>query len=101
MEGRQSTTTNNRQLFRIGYRMNELEHDFGFTIVDEKEITAGQDQLNNQLQLLYNAIIPLLKNLQTNPEKEYILWPNRLDKIKEFKVKIDSIVGDSVTKKKI
>lgn len=77
------------------------DDDFGFTIVSEEELTSGQDQLNNQLQLLYNAIIPLLKNLQANPEKEYILWPNRVDKIKEFKAKIDAIVGDSITKKKI
>jgi len=81
--------------------MTTEDDDFGFTIVGEEEITSGQDQLNNQLQLLYNAIIPLLKNLQANPEKEYILWPNRLERIKEFKAKIDGIVGDSVTKKKI
>lgn len=76
-----------------------LDEDFGFTIVSETELTADQKQLNSQLQQLYNAIIPLLKNLQANPEKEYILWPDRATKIKQFKKKIDDIVGDSVTKK--
>lgn len=81
--------------------MNDTEHDFGFTAVSEEELTGPNQELNTQLQSLYNAIIPLLKNLMANPEKEYILWPNRTDKIKEFKAKIDTIVGDSVTKKKL
>jgi len=79
----------------------EDDFDFGFTTVSEEVITKGQQELNTQLQQLYNAIIPLLKNLQANPDKEYILWPNRVEKVKEFKSKIDSIVGDSVTKKKL
>jgi ABC-type sugar transport system substrate-binding protein len=64
--------------------------DFGFTAVDEDELEAVQkvtvaatsveDRLNN----LYNAIVPLLNNLKKNPEKDYILWPNRLTKVEEF-----------------
>lgn len=78
-----------------------IDDDFGFTLVSEKELSSGQDQLNSQLQQLYNAILPLLKNLQANPDKEYILWPNRTEKINQFKQKIDEIVGDSVIKKKL
>lgn len=78
-----------------------MDDDFGFTLVSEKELNSGQDQLNSQLQQLYNAILPLLKNLQANPDKEYILWPNRTEKINLFKQKIDDIVGDSVIKKKL
>ena len=36
-------------------------------------------------------ILPLLSNLMKNPEKEYILWPNRDKKIKQFKAKIKNI----------
>lgn len=78
-----------------------MEYDFGFTIVDQTEINNPQDELTSQLQKLYNAIIPLLKNLKANPEKDVIMWPNRVEKIDEFKAKIDDIVGDSVTRKKI
>ena len=78
-----------------------MEYDFGFTIVDQTEINNPQDELTSQLQKLYNAIIPLLKNLKANPEKDVIMWPNRVEKIDEFKAKIDEIVGDSVTRKKI
>lgn len=71
---------------------NEL-FDFGFTIVDEQELDAVQqvEQLTStaseyqeRLDSLYNAIQPLLANLKSNPEKDYILWPNRLEKIEQF-----------------
>lgn len=81
--------------------MQELDHDFGFTIIDQTELTSGQDTLTSQLQELYNAILPLLKNLKANPDKDTIVWPNRSAKIDEFKTKIDKIVGDSITRKKI
>jgi len=29
-------------------------------------------------------MIPLLNNLKKNPEKEYILWPDRLKKVESF-----------------
>ena len=78
--------------------------DFGFTAVDEDELQAVQqtaalasdaEQLatttQERLDKLYNAIIPLLNNLKKNPEKEYILWPNRLEKVEEFETHLQSI----------
>ena len=74
--------------------------DFGFTAVDESELEAFQqlenvseaaDETQTRLDNLYNAIQPLLTNLKKNPEKEYILWPNRLDKIEEFEDYIQNI----------
>lgn len=64
--------------------------DFGFTAVDEDELEAVQKVANaatsteERLHTLYNAILPLLNNLKANPEKDYILWPNRLNKVEEF-----------------
>ena len=78
---------------------NEL-FDFGFTAVDETELEAFQqlesvvseaDDVQTRLDNLYNAIQPLLTNLKKNPETEYILWPNRLDKIEEFESYIQHI----------
>ena len=74
--------------------------DFGFTAVDENELEAVQqatqvanDALTTQEKLdkLYNAIVPLLNNLKKNPEKEYILWPNRLTKVEQFETHLQSI----------
>jgi hypothetical protein len=79
--------------------------DFGFTAVDESELEAvkradvnieNRDEENQELQdkvnNLYNAILPLLSNLKANPEKEYILWPNRTAKIEAFEDLIRNII---------
>jgi hypothetical protein len=83
--------------------MTEL-FDFGFTAVDEEELQAVQktqalasdaeqvaQSTQEKLDNLYNAIIPLLNNLKKNPEKEYILWPDRLSKVESFEDHLQKI----------
>ena len=66
------------------------DFDFGFTAVDEEELESYQkvssvaSSTQDKIDKLYNAVIPLLNNLKANPEKDYILWPNRLKKVEEF-----------------
>ena len=87
------------------------EFDFGFSLVDGDDLTvvteavaasetatlaASETQLDleetdEKLNNLYNAIQPLLRNLCENPEKEYILWPNRVEKVSAFKDMLDQI----------
>ena len=50
------------------------------------------NELEDKLNKLYNAIQPLLSNLKKNPEKEYILWPNRTEKIEQFEDLIRGII---------
>lgn len=78
---------------------NEL-FDFGFTLVDESELESAQklesvesdvDEYQARLDELYNAIQPLLANLKMSPDKEYILWPNRVEKIEQFETHIQNI----------
>ena len=82
-----------------------LDFDFGFTAVDENELEAVQSvkteastasataqELEDKLNKLYNSILPLLTNLKKNPEKEYILWPNRVEKIEQFEDLITEII---------
>lgn len=74
--------------------------DFGFTAVTEEELDTVQTlqqsveeagDVEERLNKLYNAIQPLLNNLRKDPEKEYILWPNRLEKVEQFSDLLDSI----------
>jgi|TARA_B110000977_G_C11086254_1_gene494825 hypothetical protein len=78
--------------------------DFGFTLVDENELevvqqaqasvastTASVSETQERLDQLFNAVQPLLNNLKQNPEKEYILWPKRLEKIELFEDHIQKI----------
>jgi hypothetical protein len=78
-------------------RSTDSDFDFGFTAVDELELDVVQVtsraafSSEEKLDKLYQAVIPLLKNLKLNPEKEYILWPNRLAKVEEFEQLITEI----------
>ena len=85
--------------------------DFGFTAVTEQELEVVQksqakaaevgseaaraaltaNETKERLDNLFNAIQPLLTNLKANPEKEYILWPKRLDKVEQFEDYIQGI----------
>ena len=73
------------------------DFDFGFTAVDEEELESYQkvssdaSTAQDKLDQLYNAITPLLNNLKKNPEKDYILWPNRLKKVEEFEEHLTKI----------
>ena len=82
--------------------------DFGFTAVTEDELSgveiskkiAEEKQVETattqeRLDALYNAIVPLLNNLKKNPEKEYILWPDRLAKVEAFEDHLQKIYQGS------
>ena len=84
--------------------MNDI-FDFGFTAVDEDErevvqkqtqkleSTSGKaEELEDKLNKLYNSILPLLSNLKKNPEKDYIYWPKRTEKVEAFEELIAGII---------
>ena len=84
--------------------MSDDDYDFGFTAVDENELEVVQkaaetvssasstaEELQAKIDKLYNAITPLLNNLKKNPEKEYIFWPNRIDKVEQFETHLLNI----------
>ena len=84
--------------------MSEEIFDFGFTAVDETELQSYQQAekkveettevakaTQEKIDKLYNSIQPLLNNLKKNPEKDYILWPNRLEKVEAFETHLQNI----------
>ena len=85
--------------------MTEDIFDFGFTAVSEEELEVVQKtaasaeeasataaSYGDKLDALYNAILPLLSNLKKNHEKDYIYWPNRVQKVEEFEDIIRKII---------
>ena len=88
--------------------------DFGFSVVDADELDVVQtvkqevqqatdtstesqaqaDEWKGKAEAIYDAVIPLLNNLQSNEEKEYIYWPNRTIKIDQFKLKLQQVLND-------
>lgn len=87
------------------------DFDFGFSAVSEEELKTLERQLEQQVQqkdteieqvsktyekklkTLHSMIMPLLNNLAKNPEREYILWPDRQKKINEFIAKVEKVVN--------
>lgn len=85
--------------------MSDIDFDFGFTAMNEDELDAVQtvtaqveatatevEKLHAKVTALRNAIEPLLKNLELNPDKAYIHWPDRTSKVKAFRAHLDKIV---------
>ena len=71
--------------------------DLGFTVVTEEELETvtkanqNTDELALRLDLLYYTFQPLLDNLKNNPEKDYIFWPNRVEKVEAFQARLKQI----------
>lgn len=63
-------------------------NDFGFTAVDESEITQGSASAED----MYNAVAPLLDKLAANSEKDYIHWPDREGAIEAFRAKLKKMI---------
>lgn len=52
------------------------------------ELTMAQAKLKD----INNLLTPFLENLAAEPEKVYIKWPDRAQKIMEFKNKLEDIL---------
>lgn len=89
--------------------------DFGFSLVSEAELKVHEEMLKrqveeqskvvdeiaqtaanmeNKLDGLRAMIMPLLNNLQKDPEKTYIFWPERSVKIQAFIKKVNKYVDE-------
>ena len=89
------------------------DFDFGFTAVSEDELKALERELQQQvaekdtqlenvaktceekLNTLYKMVMPLLKNLSKDADKDYIYWPGRQKKMQDFIKKVETLVNDS------
>jgi hypothetical protein len=90
----------NNMASKIPLEYLDLSNDFGFTAVNETEVTepiltevksSVDSETKQKLQTIEKLIMPLLVNLMKNPEKEYIHWPNRVPLIEKQIEKILSI----------
>jgi hypothetical protein len=101
----------------------DIDDDFGFSLVSEKELKAHEEtlrqkiaeqskvvvktteemqnklkqtseELQNKLHGLRKMVMPLLNNLAKDPERDYIHWPDRVEKIQKFINKINNYVDN-------
>ena len=65
------------------------DDDFGFTFSDSNEVSM---EAMDKVHGLKAMIMPLLNNLKKNPEKDTIVWPDRVKKIDAFIKKMDKYI---------
>ena len=81
---REVVSTSNEAVTRIEAKMDQilsLYNDGKLGLDAERK--QMQEDVNSRLTELEKLIMPLLVNLMKNPDKEYIYWPNRKEKIQE------------------
>lgn len=81
---RETITQSSESLQRVEEKLDtilQLYNDGKLGLDAEREKLRTEATAN--LKELEVLIMPLLVNLMKNPEKEYIYWPNRKDKIQE------------------
>ena len=82
--------------------IDNFDEDFGFSTIDTEEIQGYNqseidflksevEERDLRLAKMQFAINKLLENLSKNPQQELIKWPNRVQKIEEFRLKLNRI----------
>ena len=88
---KEAVSTSNEAVARVEQKLDvilQLYNDGKLGIEMEREKLVAETSA--KLVELEKMIVPLLVNLMRNPEKEYIYWPNRKDKIQE---QIDKVLA--------
>lgn len=72
--------------------LKEIERELAQKVREqEKTLTLTSREYKDKLEALYKLIMPLLINLQKEPEKTHLYWPNRSEKISQLISKIDKV----------
>lgn len=85
----------------------DVTFDFGFSAINEDELEsikilerkAAETEsvaadTHDKLQRMYSMVLPLIENLMQDPEKSYIHWPNRKEKLQLFKKKLQEVLDE-------
>ena len=91
----------------------KMNNDFGFSLVSEEEIRKHEVELSKRVEEqkaitdkvhesvaslsgkidgIRKMVMPLLNNLAKDPDKTYILWPDRAAKMTEFIKKLNDYI---------
>lgn len=86
------------ELKELSLSVGESEQNIRSIIdeVEERKEELKQIYKNRMIEI-EKLILPLLYNLMKNPEKEYILWPNRTDALNKQIAKIISITKSEIS----
>jgi len=78
---------------------DENIYDFGFSLMSEDEIKEEENKLkkvveneSHKLNKVREMITPFLVNLMKEPQKEYIYWPDRKERVELFIKELDKFI---------
>lgn len=79
-------------------RPTMLEDDFGFSAVSAEDVVAvveaNHRNAKRSMIKIFDKINPLLRKLEDNPDKDYIHWPNRQERIRQFREDLMTLIKE-------
>ena len=79
--------------FDWGFSLLKVE-EISDVMVAAKALEEANKRGESKVEQLLLTILPLLSSLASNPEKEYIHWPDRAKKIKELEERLSNIANN-------
>jgi hypothetical protein len=88
--------------------ITEDADDFGFSLVSKEEMEAREQKVADEaaaphiaragdaeerLESVMKLVLPFLNNLAKDDNKEYIYWPDRPKKMRDFISKLRQVAG--------
>lgn len=74
------------------------DDDFGFSAVNAEDVVAVIEANPKNVKMsmikIFDKINPLLKKLEDNPDKDYIHWPNRQERIRQFREDLQMLIKE-------
>jgi len=76
-------------------------NDFGFSFDDSelvkvKEMEEKSEDLSGRIDTLVAVFNKFLDNLSENPDQKTLVWPNRIEKIEQFRMLIKKIAEGEI-----
>ena len=81
--------------------VDDVTDDFGFTFTNEEEVSSPiyssmeeqVDDLKQRLRAINKIYMPLLENLNRDPGKEFIRWPDRKEILDKQILKLKNLTN--------
>lgn len=74
------------------------DDDFGFSVVNAEDVIAVIEANPRNVKIsmikIFDKINPLLRKLEDNPDKDYIHWPNRQERIRQFREDLQTLIKE-------
>tara|TARA_B100001093_G_scaffold520515_1_gene617402 strand:+ start:11984 stop:12391 length:408 start_codon:yes stop_codon:yes gene_type:complete len=90
-----SISTSNENISKLENKIDSIVNLYNKNKLGlDAERKQMEEEVASKLVKIEQLIMPLLVNLMKNPEKEYIYWPNRIEKLQDQVDKVLELTRD-------